>query len=176
MKFIQTPLQNAFIIEPELLEDERGFFSRTFCRKEFEAFGLNPKMVQCNISFNKKKGTLRGMHYQESPYQEAKLVRCTMGGIYDVILDIRPDSATFKRWFVVELTSENHRMIYIPEGFAHGFQTLYDNTEVFYQMSEFYHSEYSSGIRWDDPTFEIEWPHGERIISEKDLQYPDYSI
>ena len=180
MIFIETKLKGAFIIEPEPLEDERGFFARTFDQKEFEARGLNPRVVQCNISFNKKKGTLRGMHYQIAPYEEAKLVRCTKGAIYDVILDLRSESPTFKQWIAVELTAYSsqltapYRMLYIPEGFAHGFQTLEDNTEVFYQMSEFYHPECSRGVRWDDPAFGIEWPEDERIISVRDQQYPDF--
>jgi len=170
--FIETKLKGAFIIEPERLEDERGFFARTWCQREFAAHGLNPRLVQCNISFNKKKGTLRGMHYQVAPYEEAKLVRCTMGAIYDVIIDLRPDSPTFRQWITVELTAKNRRMLYIPEGFAHGFQTLVDSTEVFYQMSEFYHPECARGIRWDDPVFGIEWPpERERLISLKDQNY-----
>ena len=173
MIFIETKLKGAFIIEPERLEDERGFFARTWCQREFEAYGLDPRLVQCNISFNKKKGTLRGMHYQVAPHQEAKLVRCTMGAIYDVIIDLRPDSPTFKEWVVVELTAENRRILYIPEGFAHGFQTLVDDTEVFYQMSEFYHPECARGARWNDPAFAIVWPPAERIISAKDQAYPD---
>ena len=135
MKFIETELKGAFLINPEPLEDERGFFARTWCRKEFEQHGLNPDWVQCNISYNKRKGTLRGMHYQIAPYAEAKLVRCTMGAIYDVIIDLRPDSKTYRQWISAELSAENRKMIYIPQGFAHGFQTLVDNTEVFYQMS-----------------------------------------
>lgn len=173
MRFIETEIKGAFIIEPELIEDERGFFARTFCQEEFKAHGLNFRVVQCNISFNKKRGTLRGMHYQIAPYQEAKLVRCTRGAIYDVIIDLRPESPTFKQWIAVELTAENRRMLYVPEGFAHGFQTLEDNTEVFYQMSEFYHPECARGVRWDDPAFGIEWPIITPILSERDRSYPD---
>ena len=172
MKFIETRLKGAFIIEPERLEDERGFFARTFCQKEFEAHGLNPKMVQCNISYNKHKGTLRGMHYQAAPMAEAKLVRCTRGAIYDVIIDLRHESPTYCQWLAEELSTENSRMTYIPEGFAHGFQTLEDDTEVFYQMSEFYSPEHARGVRWDDPVFGIEWPLNTKIISEKDNNYP----
>ena len=171
MKFTETQLKGAYIIEPELLTDERGFFARSWCQKEFIEFGLNPNLVQCNISFNHKKGTLRGMHYQAKPHEEAKLVRCTMGAIYDVIIDLRPESPTFKQWVAVELTAENRKMLYIPEGMAHGFQTLLDNTEVFYQMSEFYHSDCAKGIRWDDPELNIEWPLKELVISEKDKSY-----
>jgi dTDP-4-dehydrorhamnose 3,5-epimerase len=172
--FKETKLKGAFVIEPERIEDERGFFARTFCRKEFEAHGLDPNLVQCSVSFNKTKGTLRGMHYQVSPYQETKLVRCTTGAIHDVILDLRPDSPTFKQWVSVELTRENWRMLYVPKGVAHGFQTLHDETEVLYQMSEFFHSECAKGVRWDDPQFGIEWPSAERIISERDRTYPDF--
>ena len=160
------------MIEPERLEDERGFFARTWCQHEAEVHALNPRLVQCNISFNKKKGTLRGMHYQIEPHAEAKLVRCTMGAIYDVILDLRPDSATFKQWVAVELTAGNRRMVYAPEGLAHGFQTLDDNTEVFYQMSEFYHPESFRGVRWDAPAFKIEWPLPISLITEKDRALP----
>ena len=173
MKFTETKLKGAYIIEIEPITDERGFFARSWCQKEFTEFGLNANLVQCNISFNPKKGTLRGMHYQTKPYEEAKLVRCTMGAIYDVIIDLRPDSPTFKQWVAVELTAENRKMLYIPEGMAHGFQTLVDSTEVFYQMSEFYHSESATGLRWDDPVFGIEWKKQQNlIISDKDLSYP----
>ncbi|MBN1221235.1 MAG: dTDP-4-dehydrorhamnose 3,5-epimerase [Anaerolineae bacterium] len=175
MIFTQTKLAGAYIIEPELISDERGFFARTWCQREVEAHGLNPRLVQCNISFNKKSGTLRGMHYQIPPHAEAKLVRCIMGAIYDVIIDLRPGSPTFKQWAAVELTAENRVMLYIPEGFAHGFQTLVDNTEVFYQMSEFYHSECARGVRWNDPTFAITWPFTQGlIITPKDWEYPDF--
>jgi len=174
MKFIKTELKGAFIVELEVLEDERGFFARTWCRREFEQHGLNPDFVQCNISFNRNKGTLRGMHYQASPFEEAKLVRCTMGAIYDVIIDLRPNSKTFMQWIDVELSAENRRMIYIPEGFAHGFQTLENDTEVFYQMSEFYAPEYARGVRWNDPKFNIQWPDDVWIISEKDKNLKDF--
>lgn len=162
------------MIEPEMHEDHRGFFARTFCRREFETHGLNPDVVQCNISFNKHKGSLRGMHFQTPPYSEAKLVRCTAGSIYDVIIDLRPASSTFKKYFGVELSARNRKMLYIPEEFAHGFQTLEDDTEVFYQMSQFYSSEHSRGVRWDDPAFGISWPPGERIIIDRDRTYPDF--
>ncbi len=150
-----------------------AFFARTFCQKEFEAHRLNPRLVQCNISFNKKKGTLRGMHYQAAPYEEAKLVRCTMGAIYDVIIDLRPQSPTYKQWIAEELSTENRKMLYIPGGFAHGFQTLEDNTEVFYQMSGYYAPEHATGVRWDDPTFGIKLPpERERLILLKDQDHP----
>jgi len=173
VKFTETKLKGAYVIEVEPLADERGFFARSWCQKEFAQRGLTPNLVQCNISFNHKKGTLRGMHYQAKPYEEAKLVRCTMGTIYDVIIDLRPDSPTFKQWVAVELTAENRKMLYIPEGMAHGFQTLVDNTEVFYQMSEFYYPDSARGIRWNDPVFGIEWKKQQNsIISDKDLSYP----
>ena len=173
MIFTETELKGAYIIEPERLEDERGFFARSFCQREFEAHGLNPRLVQCSISFNWRKGTIRGMHYQAAPCEEAKLVRCTMGAIYDVIIDLRPGSRTFTQWVAVELTAQNRTMLYVLEGLAHGFQTLEDDTEVFYQISEFYHPECTRGIRWDDPAFGIEWPLAENpILLDKDRGYP----
>ena len=171
MIFKETELKGAFVIELDPIRDERGFFARTWCRKEFEAHGLNSDLVQCNTSFNKKKGTLRGMHYQVAPHEEAKLIRCTMGAIYDVIIDIRKESKTYKQWFACELTAENRKMLYVPKGFAHGFQTLEDNTEVFYQMSEFYKPEYAKGIRWDDPSIGITWPIQKFIISVRDTNF-----
>lgn len=177
MEFIATKLQGAFVIKPVRLEDERGFFARTWGPEEFAERGLNPKLVQCSISFNKQKGTLRGMHYQIAPYEEAKLVRCTMGAIYDVIVDLRPDSPTFKQWVAVELTAENRLMLYIPEGLAHGYQTLEANSEVFYQITEAYVPEYSRGVRWDDPAFGIKWPPDEpRIIIARDQTYSDFLL
>jgi dTDP-4-dehydrorhamnose 3,5-epimerase len=172
--FTETKLAGAFLIELERHSDQRGFFARTFCQQEFEAHGLNAKVVQCNVSVNKRKGTLRGMHYQAAPFAEAKLVRCSSGSIYDVIIDLRPSSATFKRHFAVELSAENRRMLYIPEDFAHGFQTLQDDTEVFYQMAQRYSAEHARGVRWNDPAFGVEWPEGERIIIERDQNYPDF--
>jgi len=177
VKVTETKLKGAYVIEVDRIEDERGFFARSWCQKEFAEHGLNPNLVQCNISFNLKKGTLRGMHYQDKPHEEAKLVRCVKGGIYDVIIDLRPDSPSFKDWFSVELNCENRKMIYIPEGMAHGCQTLADNTEVFYQMSEFYYSESARGVRWDDRIFGIDWPEiSQRVISEKDRSYPDFLL
>jgi dTDP-4-dehydrorhamnose 3,5-epimerase len=176
MLFRETELKGAFIVEPERLEDERGFFARTWCQQEFETHGLNPRLVQCSISFNRKKGTLRGMHYQAAPHAEAKLVRCTMGAIYDVIIDLRPQSPTFKQWIAEELTAENRRAFYIPEGCAHGFQTLADNTEVLYQMSEFYYPESSRAVRWNDPAFGIDWPLPSTAISNRDLTHPDWDL
>lgn len=175
MKFIETKLKGSYIIEIEPIEDERGFFARSWCKKEFEEHGLNPNLVQCNVSFNKKKGTLRGMHYQVKPYEEAKLVRATRGAIYDVIIDLREQSPTYREWISIELTKDNNKMLYIPEGFAHGFQALEDDTEVFYQMSEFYHPECARDIRWNDAQFKIEWPIKEIIISEKDKSCGEFS-
>lgn len=174
MIFTETKLKGAFIIEIERQEDERGFFARTWDQKKFEENGLNPKLVQCNISFNKKKGTLRGMHYQISPYEEAKLVRCTRGKIFDVIIDLRFKSETFKKWVGVELSAENHKMLYVPEDCAHGFQTLEDNTEVFYQMSEFYMPKYTRGVKWNDKAFGIRWPALPTIVSKKDSIYSSF--
>jgi dTDP-4-dehydrorhamnose 3,5-epimerase len=175
MLFHETPLKGAFLIEPERIEDERGFFARTFCRQEFEARGLNPDIAQCSLSFNRRKGTLRGMHFQAAPHAEDKVVRCTGGAIYDVIVDLRPDSPTFKQWTAADLTAESRRMFYIPAGCAHGFQTLCDNAEVLYQISESYHPESARGVRWDDPAFAIVWPAaGERIISAKDKSWEDF--
>lgn len=174
MIFAETTLEGAFLVELERREDERGFFARTWCQREFEAQGLKTAWVQSNLSFNRKKGTLRGMHYQAVPYAEAKLVRCTRGAIYDVIIDLRRDSPTFKQWFAVELTADNRRMLFIPEGLAHGFQTLENDTEVFYQMSAFYAPAYARGVRWNDPAFNICWPNAERTISTRDQSYPDF--
>jgi dTDP-4-dehydrorhamnose 3,5-epimerase len=172
MIFTETKLKGAFIIEPEKLEDERGFFARTFCQKEFGACGINSRLVQCSISFNQKKGTLRGMHYQAAPYEEAKLISCIRGAIYDVILDLRQGSPTYRQWFSVELSAENYKMLYAPEGFANGFQSLDYNTIVFYQISEFYHPESTRGVRWDDPFYGISWPLEPRCISACDASYP----
>lgn len=174
LKFVETPLKGAYIIEPDLKEDERGFFARTCCSKEFAAHGLCETFVQCNISFNKAKGTLRGMHYQCHPHAEAKLVRCTMGSIFDVIVDLRKHSPTFKKWTGIELSAVNRKMIYIPEGFAHGFITLESHSEVFYQMSEFFVPDSARGVRWNDPAFNIQWPIAPAQISLKDEQYADY--
>jgi dTDP-4-dehydrorhamnose 3,5-epimerase len=172
--FRQTQLPGVYLLEPERHEDERGFFARTWCRREFEAHGLDPRLVQCNISFNRKRGTLRGMHYQAAPHGEAKLIRCTRGAIYDVIVDLRRDSPAFKKWVAAELTAENRSMLFVPEGLAHGFQTLEGDTEVFYQMSEFYHPESARGVRWDDPAFGIRWPFAQPIMSDKDRGYADF--
>lgn len=172
MKFIETPLADLYIAEIEPFNDDRGFFARSFCVRDFQAHGLELTVAQCNISFNEKAGTLRGLHFQASPHEEAKLVRCTRGAIYDVAVDIRSHSRTYLKWYGVELTSENRRMMFIPHGFAHGFQTLVDKSEVFYLMSEFYYPESARGLRWDDPTLGVNWPIASQIISDKDLTYP----
>ena len=171
MKFLPTPLAGACVIEPELLEDERGFFARSFCQNEFRAHGLNPVVAQCNVSFNRKRGTLRGLHYQAEPHADAKLVRCTRGAVWDVIVDVRKGSPTARKWHAVELTAENRRALYIPAGFAHGFQTLEDDTEILYQMSEFYHPDLARGLRWDDPKLGIGWPLPDPILSPRDRAY-----
>jgi dTDP-4-dehydrorhamnose 3,5-epimerase len=174
MIFTETKLKGAFLIEPEKLEDERGFFARTRCQHEFAERGLNPRIAQCNISFNHKQGTLRGMHFQIAPHAEVRTVRCIRGAIYDVIIDLRPDSPTFTQWIALDLNAENRRILYVPEGFAHGFQTLVDATEVFYEMSESYAPEYARGVRWDDPVFGIDWPPADRTMSMRDRTYPNF--
>lgn len=174
MLFRETELPGAFVIELQKYEDERGFFARTWCQKEFEARSLNPRMVQCNVSFNKLKGTVRGMHYQVAPYAEAKLVRCTRGAIYDVIIDLRRESVTYKQHVSEVLSSNNYKALFIPEGIAHGFQTLEDNCEVFYQMSAFYSPEHQRGLRYNDPAFRISWPIEATVISDRDRNYEDF--
>jgi len=174
MIFADTLLSGVFIIDPEPLEDARGFFARIWCEREYATHGLNTRIVQASVSLNKRKGTLRGLHYQAAPHQETKLVRCTRGAIFDVVVDLRPDSATYCRYVSALLSAENHRMIYVPEGCAHGFQTLEDNSEVAYQMSEFYSPEYARGVRWDDPAFGIAWPPDDRTIHDRDQSYPPF--
>ena len=176
MKFEKTKLDGAWIIDINKLEDERGFFARTFCQKEFIEHGLKTRIAQCNVSYNKKKGTFRGMHLQVSPFQEAKLVQCTSGAIHDVIIDLRPDSPTYLEHIGVNLSAQDYRMLYIPEGFAHGFLTLEENTNVFYQMSEFYAPECARGFRWNDPAFKMSLPAEIQVISERDANYPNFSI
>ncbi len=177
MIFQELSLPGVYIIEAEPIRDDRGFFARTFCQQEFKAKGLNPCVAQCNISYSQKAGTLRGMHYQAAPYQEAKLVSCIKGEVYDVILDLRKDSCTFMKWQAVNLSERNRKMLYIPEDFAHGFQTLQDNTELFYQISEYHHPEYARGIRWNDPSFLIDWPQiPNGLISERDMTWGDYTV
>jgi dTDP-4-dehydrorhamnose 3,5-epimerase len=172
--FKPTELAGAYVIEQERHEDSRGYFARTFCEAEFKASGLDTRIVQCSVSFNRRKGTLRGMHYQVSPFEEVKLVRCNRGAIYDVIIDLRRDSPTFKKHFAVELDEQNGKMVYVPAGFAHGFQTLEDETEVSYQMSQVYSVEHSRGVRWDDPAFGIRWPDENRTILDRDRNYSDF--
>jgi dTDP-4-dehydrorhamnose 3,5-epimerase len=172
--FAPLRLSGAFVIELDRQEDERGFFARTWSRSEFEEHGLNPKIEQCSVSFNRRRGTLRGMHYQAAPYEEAKLVRCTMGAIYDVIIDLRPSSPTFARWEAAELTAHTRSMLYVPEGFAHGFLTLEDDTEVFYQISAPYSPEFGRGVRWNDPAFGVVWPEPVSVMSDRDASYPDF--
>lgn len=176
MIFTETKLKGAYIIDVKRLEDERGFFGRSFCQREFEAFGLNANVVQANVSHNKKKGTLRGMHIQLPPYGETKLVRCTSGAIYDVIVDLRADSATFQQWIGVELAAESFRMLFVPEGFAHGFLTLEDNTDVTYQVTQYYTPIAERGFRWDDPAFNIQWPSSPTLVSPKDQAHPLFAI
>ncbi len=175
MIFRDTALAGVFIVEPEVLGDERGFFARVWCSRELEARGLEHRLVQSSISYNTRRGTLRGMHFQAEPYGEVKLVRCTTGAIHDVTIDLRPESPTFKRWIGVELTATNRRTLYVPKGFAHGFQTLEPDSEVLYQMSEFYHPESARGVRWNDPAFGIKWPLPDPIMSDRDRTYPDFT-
>jgi len=174
MTFHETKISGAFEIYLEPKLDERGFFARTWCQKEFESHGLNSRLVQCSISFNTRKGTLRGIHYQAAPYEEIKLIRCTRGAVYDVVLDVRPQSPTFKDWIAVLLTAENRHMVCVPRGCAHGFLTLENETEVFYQMTEVYNAEFARGVRWDDPAFQIAWPEKVEVISQRDRSYPDF--
>jgi dTDP-4-dehydrorhamnose 3,5-epimerase len=173
--FTETALKGAFMIEPERREDTRGFFARTFCTTEFAKHGLETTVIQSSISYNQRRGTLRGMHYQVPPFQETKLVRCTMGSIYDVIIDLRSASPTYKRTFSVELSAKNRKALYIPRGFAHGFQTLEDESEILYYMSAPYSPEHARGVRWNDAAFGIEWPAAERLMSERDRDYPDFA-
>jgi len=176
MIFTETKLNGAFVIELEKFEDARGFFALNWSAKEFEARGLAALVAEANVSFNKHRGTLRGMHYQKDPHGQAKLVRCTRGAVYDVIIDLRPSSPTMTDWFAAELTADNHRMLYIPVGFAHGFQTLADDTEISYQMSSVYVPGSGAGMRWNDPQFKIDWPLEVTEISERDNTYPDLSL
>lgn len=171
MKFAPLPLAGAFAIELERMEDERGFFARSFCTGEFERHGLKATVAQCNVSWNRRRGTLRGLHFQAAPHEEAKVVRCTRGAIWDVIVDLREGSGTRQRWHAVELSAENRLALYVPEGFAHGFQTLSDDAEVLYQMSVPYHAELARGLRWDDPRLGIRWPVPDPILSARDAGY-----
>lgn len=174
MIFKPTDLQGAYVIEPERKPDFRGYFARVYCEKEFVALGLESRIAQCSVSYNQRKGTLRGMHYQVAPFEEVKVVRCIRGAIYDVIIDLRPDSPTFKKHVGVELNEQNGKAIYVPAGFAHGFQTLEDNSEVFYQMSQRFSESHARGVRWNDPAFVISWPEDSRTILERDENYVDF--
>ena len=175
MIFEPTKLQDAFVLELERREDERGFFARAWCQREFETRGLVTDLVQANIAYNARRGTVRGLHYQIAPFEEAKIVRCVRGSIWDVIIDLRPDSVTFCQWFGIELSAVDRRQLYVPKGFAHGYQTLTDDSEIFYLVSEFYSPTSERGIRWNDPRFAIAWPVGDRIdVSPKDRAWPDF--
>jgi dTDP-4-dehydrorhamnose 3,5-epimerase len=174
MTFHETKIPGVFEIHLEPKRDDRGFFARSWCQKEYVDHGLEPKLVQCDISLNTRKGTLRGMHYQAAPFPETKVVRCTQGAVYDVVLDLRPQSRTFREWIAVTLTAENRNMVYVPKGCAHGFLTLKDDTEIFYQMSEVYDAASARGVRWDDPAFRMVWPEKVEVISERDRTYPDF--
>ncbi|QJR16513.1 dTDP-4-dehydrorhamnose 3,5-epimerase [Usitatibacter palustris] len=175
MKFATTLIPGLVVVDVERREDARGFFGRSFCAEEFARAGLDARVAQCSVSHNAKRGTLRGMHWQAEPHAEAKLVRCTAGAIFDVALDLRPDSPTFRKWVGFELTADNHRALYIPPGFGHGFQTLADNSEVYYQMSVPYVPEASRGARWNDPSFAIRWPVADPVVSERDAGYADFA-
>jgi dTDP-4-dehydrorhamnose 3,5-epimerase len=174
MRFEPLSIPGAFLIGLERFEDERGFFARSFCRREFELHGLTPVAVQCSLSWNRRRGTLRGIHFQRDPLPEAKLVRCTRGAVYDVVLDLRSNSSAYRQWVAVELGAESRNAVYVPGGCGHGFQTLSDDTELFYQMSEFYDPALASGVRWNDPAFGIRWPVDRPIMSERDAAYPDF--
>ncbi|MEM6348159.1 MAG: dTDP-4-dehydrorhamnose 3,5-epimerase [Bacteroidota bacterium] len=175
MIFTETKLKGAFIVDIKGFQDDRGLFSRVYCQREFEEHGLNAKVVNTNVSRSVYKGTLRGMHFQRQPMAECKLVRCTNGALYDVIIDLRPGSPTYKEWIGVELNEDNYRMLFVPEGFAHGFQTLVDQTEATYQVSQFYAPDHEGGVRWNDPTFGIEWPLEPTVMSDKDKNWPDFA-
>lgn len=174
MQFTSSRIAGVWLLDPERRSDERGHFARTWCVREFAERGLDTRLVQCNISFNRQRGTLRGMHYQAAPHGECKLVRCTRGAIFDVVVDLRPDSPTYLAWEGWELTPENGRQLFIPEGIAHGFETLEDASEVAYQMSEFQHPDSARGVRWNDPTFGIEWPLEPVCMSQRDRSYPEH--
>ena len=176
MNFRETTIDGVWVIEPERYEDERGFFARTWDTREFARHGLNDRLVQCSISYNRRRGTLRGMHYQATPHEEAKLVRCTSGSIFDVAVDLRTESATFRRWVGAELSAETRLAVYVPEGCAHGFLTLTDDSEVAYQISEFHAPDAARGVRWDDPAIGIDWPADVLVVNERDRSYPDFTV
>lgn len=174
MIFNETELPGVYVVDVETIGDRRGHFARAFCAGEFEKHGLEPRVAQCNLSYNHAKGTLRGLHFQKAPHEETKLVRCTRGAIFDVAVDLRPDSPTFKKWTGVELSAENSRMLYVPAGFAHGYLTLTNGAEVFYMVSQFYAPASEGGYRWDDPAFGIDWPAPVEVVSDKDAAHPDF--
>ena len=176
MKFTELSLKGAYLVDLNKIEDERGFFGRLWCENEFKSHNLNTNIVQSNVSLSKKKGTLRGMHFQKGAYAETKFVRCTRGSVYDVIVDLRPDSPTFKQWYGVELSAENYRMIYVPENFAHGFLTLQDNSEVYYLVTQFYNKEHEAGLRYNDTEINIQWPIEISEVSDKDKNHPEFSL
>lgn len=175
MIFTPTELAGAYVLEPEKIEDARGFFARTWCPRELEEHGLNPRLAQCSVTFNRVAGTVRGMHFQTAPHEEAKIVRCTAGAIHDVIIDLRPGSPTRRKWISAELSAENRRALYVPEGFAHGYITLRDESEVLYMITEFHAPASARGVRWDDPAFGVTWPLPVRVIADRDRTYPDYA-
>lgn len=174
MLFHETPLQGCYVIEPEPIRDHRGFFARVWCRRELEQHGLKAEVMQSNVGFSHRKGTLRGLHFQQTPHAEVKIVRCTRGAMFDVVVDLRPQSPTHMQWFGVELTEDNEKMIYVPEGFAQGYMTLVDNTEMNYHTSKFFDRESASGVRHDDSAFGIKWPIEVSVISEQDAKWPNY--
>lgn len=174
MTFQKTGIEGAWLVQVEKQHDERGFFARTWCKREFSQLGLSDELVQCSIAHNRVKGTMRGMHFQREPYAECKLVRCTMGAVYDVIIDLRPASPTYKRHFGVELTAASCDALFVPRGCAHGYLTLADDAELFYQMSQFYSPAHAAGVRWNDPAFGVAWPAPVRVISRRDAEYPDF--
>jgi dTDP-4-dehydrorhamnose 3,5-epimerase len=175
MKFTEAPIKGAYIIDVHRIGDERGYFGRLWCQKEFEDMGLKANISQSNIGVSKQAGTLRGLHYQTAPHQEVKIVRCSRGAMFDVILDLRPDSPTYKQWFGMELNEDNATMLYVPEGCATGYLTLVDNTEMYYHATEFYHPESATGVRYNDPAFSIEWPGDINVLSDNDKNWPDYT-
>jgi dTDP-4-dehydrorhamnose 3,5-epimerase len=174
MKFTETPLEGAWLIDIEPFEDTRGFFAVTWTPDVFTSRGLDPTLVQCNLAFNHRRGTIRGMHFQRAPFEEVKIVRCTRGAIFDVLIDLRRDSQTRGKWFAAELTQDNRRMLYVPPGFAHGYQTLTDNAETYYHVSAPYSPTHASGVRWNDPRYDIQWPLGLTEISARDAEWPDF--
>lgn len=176
MEFTETKLKGAFVVSMKRIEDKRGFFARGWCRNEFASHGLNPDMVQLNVGFSHAKGTLRGLHFQESPHAEAKFVRCTRGAIYDVVVDLRLNSDTLGQWFGIELTADNGLMLYAPEGFAHGYQALTDGADMYYMTSAFYASPAARGVRYNDPAFGIQWPLPVSVISSQDENWPDFAV